>query len=366
MMKNLPLQPVLKKLISELLICRFQKRLRPGFTIGFTILLNGLAFGQQQPHYTQYIINNYIINPAISGIENYTDIKLSHRHQWVGVQDAPVTTYLTIHKPIGKKDDRTTATSVEMPDENPRGKSYWADYESAKPHHGIGLKIINDRAGPLNRFGGYLSYAYHVGISAKTSIAAGFEAGIRDISLNRSKLNFGAANPIDPAVYNSSEINQLKPDFGAGIWVYSANYFIGFSVQQLIPQKIYYSDDHLKLDAAINTPHFFATAGYRFFLDDDISVLPSVMLKYIQPVSPQLDINLKMQYRDILWIGGSYRTEDSFAAMLGMNVSSAFNISYAYDYTISSLNTVSKGTHEIVLGFILGNKYGDWCPRNVW
>ena len=366
MKKKLLFQPTGKKNAGALLLCCFQKKRYPGFAMVLALLINGFAFAQQQPHYTQYIINNYIINPAITGIENYTDVKLSHRHQWVGLQDAPVTTYLTIHKPIGKKDDRVSATSYPMPDENPRGKSYWADYEAAKPHHGIGLKIINDRAGPLNRFGGYLSYAYHLGISAKTSIAAGFEAGLRNISLNRSMLNFGSANPIDPSVYNSSEINQLKPDFGAGVWIYSSHYFIGLSVQQMIPQKIYYSDDQLKADASINTPHFFATAGYRVFLNDDISALPSVMVKYIQPVSPQLDINLKLQYRDLFWIGGTYRTEDAFAGLMGLNISSKFNISYAYDYTISSLNTVSKGTHEIVLGFLLGNQYGDWCPRNVW
>ncbi len=56
---------------------------------------------QQKPYYTQYILNNYILNPALSGIENYTDVKLSHRHEWVGIADAPVTTYLTIQGPIG-------------------------------------------------------------------------------------------------------------------------------------------------------------------------------------------------------------------------------------------------------------------------
>ena len=106
---------------------------------------------QQQPQYTQYVINNYILNPALAGIENYTDVKLSHRHQWVGIQDAPVTTYFTIHKALGKKDDRTTATSFETPDENPRGRNFLQDYEAAKPHHGIGLKIINDQTGPINR-----------------------------------------------------------------------------------------------------------------------------------------------------------------------------------------------------------------------
>jgi hypothetical protein len=67
---------------------------------------------QQRPYYTQYIMNNYIINPAVAGIENYWDVKASHRMQWVGLQDAPVTTYLTIHGPLHKSDyERETATS---------------------------------------------------------------------------------------------------------------------------------------------------------------------------------------------------------------------------------------------------------------
>jgi len=321
---------------------------------------------QQQPHYTQYIINGYILNPAITGIENYTDVKISHRHQWIGLQDAPVTTYFTIHKPIGKVDDRTTATSYEMPGENPRGRNYWADYEATKPHHGIGLKLINDRTGPLNSFSGYVSYAYHLGIAPKTSIAVGFEGGIRNLSLNRSKIDFGSANPIDPAVYNSNEINQLKPDFGAGIYIYSSDYFIGVSAQQMIAQKLYFSDSRVKQQDSKFIPHLFASAGYRFLLTDDITALPSVMAKYIRPLPVQFDLNMKVQYLDLLWVGASYRYEDSFAGMVGLNISNSLNIGYSYDYTISKLNTVSKGTHEIIVGFLIGNKYGDWCPRNVW
>ena len=54
------------------------------------------ACAQQQPYYTQYILNNFILNPALAGIENYWDVKASHRHQWVGLDGAPVTTYITI------------------------------------------------------------------------------------------------------------------------------------------------------------------------------------------------------------------------------------------------------------------------------
>jgi type IX secretion system PorP/SprF family membrane protein len=326
------------------------------------------AFAQQQPQYTQYIINNYIINPALSGIENYTDVKISHRHQWVGVQDAPVTTYFTIQMPLGKKDDRITATSFKMPGENPRGKNYWQDYTAAAPHSGIGFKIINDKTGPLNTFAAYASYAYHHGLTAKTSLAVGFEAGLKSISLNSNDLIFDPDNPItiDPAVANSQAINRIKPDMGAGIWLYSASYFVGLSAQQIIPQTVYFSNNTVKTAGSKLIPHLFATAGYRFQLNEDISALPSIMVKYVQPVPLQIDCNLKLQYQDLIWAGGSYRPGDGFAALVGINVSNTFNISYAYDYTTSRLSAISKGTHELVLGFLIGNKYGDWCPRNVW
>src|SRR5438045_7719800 len=129
------------------------------------------SFGQQLPHYTQYVLNGFIINPAVAEIENYTDVKISHRHQWVGIEGAPVTTYLTIQGPLKKSDyERETATGFHASGENPRGKAYWQEYTKAEPHAGIGLTVLNDRTGPLNRFAAYGTFAYHLGISAKTSI----------------------------------------------------------------------------------------------------------------------------------------------------------------------------------------------------
>jgi type IX secretion system PorP/SprF family membrane protein len=322
------------------------------------------AGAQQKPEYTQYILNNYIINPALTGIENYTDVKISHRHQWVGLQDAPITTYFTIQGPIGKKDDRETATSFHKPGENPRGKYYWEDYTAAKPHHGIGLTILDDRTGPLNRFSAYATYAYHLGISARTSLALGFAAGMSDLSIDRNKLFFDV--PVDPAVYSSGEINSIKPDFNIGIWLYSADYFVGLAAQQIIPQKVSVVENEVALQQGKFVPHLFGTAGYRILIDEDFNLIPSVMVKYVQPLPMQIDFNTKLQYQDLLWIGASLRTYDGFAAMVGMNVSNTFNLGYSYDLTTSKLNTVSKGTHEIVLGFLIGNKYGDWCPKNVW
>jgi type IX secretion system PorP/SprF family membrane protein len=90
------------------------------------------------------------------------------------------------------------------------------------------------------------------------------------------------------------------------------------------------------------------------------------LIKYVKPSPVSFDINAKLQYQDFVWVGGSYRNQDGFAAMVGINFSSNINLGYSYDITTSRLNTVSKGTHEIQIGFLLGNKYGDWCPRNLW
>lgn len=334
------------------------------FTIVLLIQFQNLS-AQQRPHYTQYVLNNYILNPALSGIENYTDLKLSHRHQWAGIDGAPVTTYLTIHGALGKKDYRTTATSFEVPGENPRGKAYWESYTAPEPHHGIGLQVVNDKTGPLNRFSAQATYAYHIGLTPRTSLAAGVGAGIANTSLNRSKLNFGNT-VIDPAVYNSGELNNMKPELSAGLWLYSAEYFVGLSAQQVVPQPLRFSESTVSVDKGRLVPHLFFTTGYRFFLTDDVSALPSVMFKYVQPAPVQVDLNMKFQYRDLLWAGAGIRMKDGVNAMVGMNISNTFHVGYAYDYTTSRLNTVSRGTHEILIGFLIGNKFGDLCPRNVW
>lgn len=79
----------------------------------------------------------------------------------------------------------------------------------------------------------------------------------------------------------------------------------------------------------------------------------------------QGEANLKFQYLDRVWVGGCYRYKDGFAGMAGVNVSNIFHVGYAYDYTTSPLNNYSKGTHEILLGFVIGG-YPDNCPRNTW
>ena len=324
------------------------------------------VIAQQRPYYTQYIMNNYIINPAVAGIENYWDAKASHRLQWVGLQDAPVTTYFTIHGPLSKSAyDRESATSFHAGGDNPRGEAYWRDYTSVEPHQGVGFTVLNDKTGPLNRFAAYGTYAYHMGISPTTSLSGGISVGITNMSLDASKLNFGGTT-VDPAVAGSGVINRIKPDISAGLWLYSKDYFLGLAAQQIIPQQLAFSDNTVYVQNDKLLPHLFLSAGYRMQMTDDISFLPSALVRYISPLPIGFDVNVKFQFQDLIWAGASYRYQDGFAGMVGLNINHNINIGYSYDVQTSTLNTVSKGTHEILIGFLLGNKYGDWCPRNLW
>jgi type IX secretion system PorP/SprF family membrane protein len=341
------------------------KRLACFFSIAGICCLH-FASAQQRPHYTQYILNNYILNPAVTGIENYTDVKFSYRNQWVGFPGAPQTMYATIHAPIGKQDYRTTPTSFQVPGDNPRGKSYWEEYTAAEPHHGIGGSIINYKTGYISRLTATVSYAYHLGLGPNLNLSAGFAGGITTFTIDASKIEL--ANPVDPAIGGfTSDLRKTRPELSAGLWLYGSDFFAGLSVQQIIPQRVaLVNNDQYKNSVTI--PHFIATAGYRFMAGDDINILPSTMVRYISNMPLFLDVNIKTQYRDKIWVGGNYRIKEGFAAMAGINVSNTFNIGYSYDINNANylLQYMQRGTHEIVLGFLIGNKWGDTCPRRVW
>lgn len=328
-----------------------------------------MAISQAKPSYTQYVLNNYILNPAVTGIENYTDVKLSSRNQWTGINGAPVTSYFSIHAPLGKKDLRTSATSFAVPGNNPRGQQYWEEYTAPVPHHGIGMIALNDKAGYINRWSLFASYAYHRPLSIKTTLSAGFNAGVTSVNLDRSKIDFASLDPSDPAVgYSNGELKKIKPEVGAGLWLYSSDYFVGLAVQNIVAGKVNFGRNND--NATYYSPNYFLTAGYRFLLNDDLNLIPSAMVQYWQPQLVGIHANAKLQYQDKLWVGGSYRYGDfisGYAGMAGINVSNTFNVSYAYEVATSSrLRAYTNNTHEIMIGFILGNKYGDTCPRNVW
>ncbi len=330
------------------------------FTVLFMCVISVSA--QQKPHYTQYIFNNYLLNPAISGIENYTDVKIGYRNQWTGLNDAPVTSFFSVHAPLGKGFTNGNSTSFPQAGSNPANRSYLQTYMASEPHHGVGMNVVLDETGPLRYLDANATYAYHIGVSHNVNLSVGVSAGVSRISLDMNKIT--TESGFDPAIVDANN-NKLKPNLGMGVWLYGPRYFAGFSAQQILGQPITFTDDPA-YDQGKQVPHFFLTMGYKVFLGDDVAAIPSVMAKYVTPAPVSVDANIKLAFRDKFWLGGSYRKNDAFSAMAGFNVSHFFNLSYSYDFTTSDIRTVSDGSHEIVIGFLLNNRYKVTCPQKNW
>jgi type IX secretion system PorP/SprF family membrane protein len=322
-----------------------------------------VSSGQQRPQYTQYIFNNYLLNPALSGIENYTDVKMGSRIQWTGLTDGPVTSFFSAHMPLGKQYLYGNSNSFAEKGSNPKERSYLQHYMAAEPHHGIGVSAVLDKTGPLRNLDVKASYAYHLGLTEKMNLSVGLAAGISKLSLDVSKLTLETST--DPAIARDFN-SKIQPDLGVGIWVYGPAYFAGVSVQQLLGRPLSFADSSLTAVKGKQVPHVFLTAGYKFFISEEISVIHSVMLKYVSPVPLSTDIHMKIAFKDKFWLGGSYRSHDAVSAMIGFNISSLLVLSYAYDFTTSELRSVSNGSHEVVLGILLNNRYKVSCPQRNW
>jgi type IX secretion system PorP/SprF family membrane protein len=326
------------------------------------VLIVKATTAQQKPQYTQYVFNNFLLNPAVAGIENYTDVKAGYRSQWTGLQGAPVTSYLTVNAPIGQNFIQGDANSFpNSGGENPYSRSYTQNYMAAEPHHGIGFTVVTDKAGPITQTNVDISYAYHLGLTSQLNLAVGVAAGFARTSLNTSEITLETA--LDPAIANGNNA-QWKPDLNLGTWLYGPNYYFGLSVQQVLPQNLYFSTTNSIVDASKTVPHYFFTGGIKLYVSEDIAIMPSFLVKEIQPVPLTYDVNVKMSFQDKFWIGGSYRHDDSFGVLAGFNLNSFLNVGYSYDITTSALNTVSNGTHEIVIGILLNNIYKVTCPQH--
>ena len=232
-------------------------------------------------------------------------------------------------------------------------QNYMQNYMSSPSHHGIGLMAVSDKAGAISRVDAGVTYAYHLQLSGINNLSVGAYLGATSLSLDPNAIKF--ETDFDPALSSVSN-NRLMPDLGMGVWFYGARFFAGLSAQQILPQKFSFNSN-TDAELAKLVPHLFLTSGYKLYWDQDISILPSFMLKQVQGLPISLDLNAKVSYQDRLWLGGSYRKSDSFAAMIGFNFKHLVNLTYAYDFTTSALNKVSNGSHELVLGFQLNNTY---------
>ncbi|UII32047.1 type IX secretion system membrane protein PorP/SprF [Fulvivirga ulvae] len=319
--------------------------------IGLFVFGIAELFAQQQFHFSQYMINPYVLNPAVGGTSDALDLKLGYRSQWQGFDGAPASYYFTGHTPL-------------------RIKSKPDPTKKIVPFHSVGALIYQDEAGPLRRLSALASYGYNLPLTPKLRLAMGLFAGVLNISIDQSKLNFGQDDEV--LSYDSKTV----PDASAGVWLHGDHFFLGLSSNHLFFNELnFITDSNDEKDNL--TYHFHFIHGYNIPLGYagrqgyDYYMVPSVLVKYAgSGTSPSADINLKVFRKDLMWLGASYRHKDAVAMLFGMtlfkNNGHALELGYSYDYTLSNINVFSNGSHEIVLSYKIQHKQGVLCPDNFW
>ena len=169
-------------------------------------------------------------------------------------------------------------------------------------------------------------------------------------------------NPSDPVI-TSDYVNRTYLDLNVGTWIYSQDFFVGLSGAQLARgQRDLNTAPEQEMPGVVQR-HFYMTGGYKFRLGQDVALIPSVMVKLAGPSPFSVDANLRALFADRVWAGVSYRNQDSFAGLIGLNISYLMDIGYSYDYNTSALDVANTGSHEIVLGLKLFNKGKVICPQ---
>lgn len=306
------------------------------------------VFAQQQEHYSMYMMNNYLVNPAEGGTEEFVDLKLSYRTQWVGLEGAPRTFYLSGHTPVGKRQSSNT---------NLKQIAF----------HGVGGAVISDQIGPHSIMTVKGSYAYHLPVSDELILSLGAFAGIKQYRTNQAELKpeDGVDFDADPTLNNLQ--TTVVPDMSLGIWGYSKKYYFGVATFQILNNKVKTSSpvDGTDETGALEM-HHWVTGGYLFKVDSAWNLVPSVVLKYASPAPFTFDVNFKVNYDDKYWFGVSYRNQDALIGMVGATFKKFVDFGYSYDFTTSNINTVSSGSHEIFVGLRLPNHEHKPAPAQFW
>jgi type IX secretion system PorP/SprF family membrane protein len=309
------------------------------------------AEAQQEILTTQWAHNKLTVNPAYAGGKDMFSARALHRQQWVGLDGRPVTTVLNFHSPL---------LSDKM---------------------GLGLSYVHDKLGVTTSNTLMASYSYRMLFENDSKLSFGISLGLESYKIAVSDLN--PLQSTDPLL--QADLSKIHAKAGAGIYYYGRNYYFGVSTPNMIPNSLYSANDMMEGSDVVlqseQAAHIYVMAGYGIEMADARFILkPQVLLKAVandkKGAPHQLDLHLSMLMFHRLIVGTTFRTSfgnkneinlaDHASAdlMMGFYITPQWLISYAYDFTLGSLNDYDKGSHEIMLGFDMNfKKVGAYTPR---
>lgn len=266
--------------------------------------------GQQTFFFSQYIQDATAFNPAYAGSQEALTLTAQYRHQWVQVEGAPVFQGLSAHSPVIAK------------------------------NIGVGLRLSNDHVGGLGRQSLSTTFAYRIRLSKDRFIAAGLQAGL--VRQKPEYRNLPLRDPDDPAFEDAPP--GYAASAGAGLYYASKSFYAGFAIPGLFPD----------LGSSLQQPVYQATQKSYIFhsglvipLNHEVKLKPNVLVVMPENGGLYTDVNLLALFREVLWLGASYRTGGGTGAMVQLQLNPQLAVAYGYDLALKNGIYGGASSHEL-------------------
>tara|TARA_B100001142_G_C14328393_1_gene653123 strand:+ start:685 stop:1608 length:924 start_codon:yes stop_codon:yes gene_type:complete len=276
------------------------------------------VFAQQEPLFTQYYVNDMVINPAISGSKTYNPLVIQTRQQWLGFEGAPLTSNVSYH---GALDNRSA----------------------------MGGYLMFDKAFPSMQANLHLNYAYHIPLNYdKVNLSFGLGAKVMYYNLD---FNLEDLPPGYDEAFSENSFDQTLGDASSGVYLYAKNFYAGFSVSNMFQSSFNPSVASSPYPNSLFR-NYYGMGGYSFnVVNNDWEVESSFLIRKRQFQSSITDLSARMLYLDNSWAGLTYRTNGTAVFAFGFGTNN-MHFSYSYDYTLlGDIMQYNYGTHELGIAF---------------
>jgi type IX secretion system PorP/SprF family membrane protein len=302
-----------------------------------------LCIAQQIPVYSQFILNEFLINPSVAGIDGMTSINLSGRKQWWGLKYSPETYSASISSRILKSPISISKKKMR---------------KGSEGRVGLGAAFLSDKNGAINRTNLQFTYAYHIFLQ-NNQLSFGLKAYTTQLKIDASLIDFDQPDPeIEGLLGESTYI----PDAGAGISYSSPNAHIGLSAVNLFQSPIKFGDIELESADLKHIRQYHIYGYFRKVLPTkDWEVEPALLVRANEELRFSADFSTRLIYMREYWAGLSFRTSGELILLLGLKLN-RFYLGYSFDYGFNQLSYKSYGSHEVVVAL----KLGDSTRRYKW
>ncbi len=280
----------------------------------FILLLvsNLTAVAQQDPLYSQYIFNPFIINPAYAGFSKDVTALASYRRQWAGFEGSPVTMNATGHMALFNN------------------------------RMGLGLTLLQDKIGTNKTTEVLASYAYHVAMSKGTRLSFGLQAGVVNYRNDFDELTIDRN---DPKFQNN--ISELSPSFGVGVIFSSDKFFLSMAVPKMLDGVTAASDD---MDVVLYNQQFYGMGSYLFTLSHRLKLKPYVLARLTSGAPANTDFGVALNADDSYTLGLFTRNMHTYGAMMKINLGDMLRIGYIFELPTNKSVGLNYPAHEFTLG----------------